>query len=767
MRAVISKKKLEKKICTVMLSIVLILTLAVWNRPLEIKAAGFNNSISDFELYSSGCLKSMKITIDADGVYATAYGKIAIHTQPSRYGWNNRWTYDGSSAWPSTITDDGFVTWGAGNEFLWSDGNPHEITVEFDDGVVNLNSQNTYYVYLWTRATSYGIYPDALVYTLKTQGGKLEDSSGNTLVQADTHTHQWHYEAADNQISAWCTQTSSSDQCTYQGQEKAIRFTLTASDMIHSGEPYGNAEKTDNITTVTGAVCSGIIYYNVDAEGNIIGEALSSAPTEVGKYVATVTIEGQTAKAYFEIKAQTYNITVSDDGNGTASADRTDAEAGTEITLMPNANSGYHFKEWQVISGGVTISDNKFVMPEGSVEIKAAFEKDEEVHSHSWSVTWYNDDTFHWHECEGEGICDIVENSSKFGYRIHIYDDEADTTCNDCGYIRTVDSEDVGNGDVTNDTEVEKNACEAELGGDLKNTVLDSDDNAALETGKNVSVWLEVKNVSESVDETEKDLVQQEAGKATVAMYLDLTLWKQVEGESPKTVSNTNGNVTVTFIVPGEYINNDSSVERIYQIIRIHDGVVTTIGCDFNKRTGEASFTTDKFSTYALAYVDSAKTAGDDKKEEKVEEEVYCTHKFEYSVLQEGTVSQDGLMGMQCIWCGAVEQNTIERIPAYLIFNKVCEQEIRKATGTELTIETDIWESFQKRVLEALSEKPQLNLTINYTYKHKKYTVTIPAGTDVMTLLNEEGFCGFRYLDQMFAGKEIVPEHVKKDEITQ
>ncbi|MGN0376773.1 MAG: hypothetical protein ACI4ED_03980 [Suilimivivens sp.] len=58
-------------------------------------------------------------------------------------------------------------------------------------------------------------------------------------------------------------------------------------------------------------------------------------------------------------------------------------------------------------------------------------------------------------------------------------------------------------------------------------------------------------------------------------------------------------------------------------------------------------------------------------------------------------------------------------------------------------------------MLAALAEKPDLNLTINYTYQHKKYTVTIPAGTDVMALLNEEGYCGFRYLDQQFGGKEI------------
>ena len=49
---------------------------------------------------------------------------------------------------------------------------------------------------------------------------------------------------------------------------------------------------------------------------------------------------------------------------------------GTEITLTATPNKGYHFKEWQVISGGVTIKDDKFTMPSANVEVKAIFEKD-------------------------------------------------------------------------------------------------------------------------------------------------------------------------------------------------------------------------------------------------------------------------------------------------------------------------------------------------------------------------------------------------------
>ena len=61
---------------------------------------------------------------------------------------------------------------------------------------------------------------------------------------------------------------------------------------------------------------------------------------------------------------------------GTASASLTSAKQGEEITLTAAQSRGWHFKEWQVISGGVTIRDHKFVMPNENVIVKAVFEKD-------------------------------------------------------------------------------------------------------------------------------------------------------------------------------------------------------------------------------------------------------------------------------------------------------------------------------------------------------------------------------------------------------
>ena len=75
--------------------------------------------------------------------------------------------------------------------------------------------------------------------------------------------------------------------------------------------------------------------------------------------------------------AAEHTVTVITDGNGTASASSTSATAGTEITLTATPNKGYHFKEWKVESPtGLVITNNKFLMPDSNVEVKAIFEKD-------------------------------------------------------------------------------------------------------------------------------------------------------------------------------------------------------------------------------------------------------------------------------------------------------------------------------------------------------------------------------------------------------
>ena len=70
-----------------------------------------------------------------------------------------------------------------------------------------------------------------------------------------------------------------------------------------------------------------------------------------------------------------FEQTVTTDGNGTAIANITTAASGTKVTLTASPKDGYQFKEWQVLEGGITITNNGFTMPAGNVSVKAIFEK--------------------------------------------------------------------------------------------------------------------------------------------------------------------------------------------------------------------------------------------------------------------------------------------------------------------------------------------------------------------------------------------------------
>ena len=107
------------------------------------------------------------------------------------------------------------------------------------------------------------------------------------------------------------------------------------------------------------------------------------AGLNAGKYTGTLTVTyNGNATVTAEVKLTVnplpakYTVIVQTEGNGTASASPTSAAQGTEITLTATPDKDWHFKDWQVVSGSVIISGDKFTMPAESVTVKAIFEKD-------------------------------------------------------------------------------------------------------------------------------------------------------------------------------------------------------------------------------------------------------------------------------------------------------------------------------------------------------------------------------------------------------
>ena len=132
-----------------------------------------------------------------------------------------------------------------------------------------------------------------------------------------------------------------------------------------------------------------------------------------------------------------------------------------------------------------------------------------------------------------------------------------------------------------------------------------------------------------------------------------------------------------------------------------------------------------------------------------------CSHNIEYEIQQEADPEQDALLAGVCSLCGDVLSYFNVPNSAYAAFLMEAVKSILDVQEGEVLIETQRWVSFNQMVFDAISQRPKTAVTINYKYEGKLYTVTIPAGADVDGLCKESVFCGFRYLDQVFEGREI------------
>lgn len=133
-----------------------------------------------------------------------------------------------------------------------------------------------------------------------------------------------------------------------------------------------------------------------------------------------------------------------------------------------------------------------------------------------------------------------------------------------------------------------------------------------------------------------------------------------------------------------------------------------------------------------------------------------CIHVWEYNIVEQATTEKDSVMAYQCARCGQVIKYLEVPNSAYCVFLKETTETIRSAQTDQVIIDTQHWVSFDKTVLDAIADRRDVTIVVNYKYQGKKYSVTIPCGADVSGLADKDGFCGFRYLDQVFGGMEIL-----------
>lgn len=137
--------------------------------------------------------------------------------------------------------------------------------------------------------------------------------------------------------------------------------------------------------------------------------------------------------------------------------------------------------------------------------------------------------------------------------------------------------------------------------------VLTDEEWEAYKNGENVQITVEVKNADTTVTEDVQKLVEEKVAEeikgGVIGQYIDLSIIKKVGDKDPVVAENTKQPVTFSVTVPEKLVKSD----REYSIVRFHDGVAEVIK-DANTETVDGklviTFSTSKFSTYAIVYKD-------------------------------------------------------------------------------------------------------------------------------------------------------------------
>ena len=88
------------------------------------------------------------------------------------------------------------------------------------------------------------------------------------------------------------------------------------------------------------------------------------------------------------------------------------------------------------------------------------------------------------------------------------------------------------------------------------------------EVAQGVNVWLDIQDMSASVPQTDKTLIQNTSGDYTVGLYLDINLFKKVGSNDATKVTETNGKVKASIVIPESLWKSDVYMMAWLQLSR-------------------------------------------------------------------------------------------------------------------------------------------------------------------------------------------------------
>lgn len=131
---------------------------------------------------------------------------------------------------------------------------------------------------------------------------------------------------------------------------------------------------------------------------------------------------------------------------------------------------------------------------------------------------------------------------------------------------------------------------------------LSEDENKAVKAGNKTQFVLSASGTTPTKEEIA--LIQSVLGNNVIGQCLNLNLTFKISGREDRQITDLSAPMYIAITIPQNLVNHDSSIERIYRIVRIHDGVATLIDGTYDAATNQFTFATDGFSTYALVYED-------------------------------------------------------------------------------------------------------------------------------------------------------------------
>lgn len=218
------------------------------------------------------------------------------------------------------------------------------------------------------------------------------------------------------------TATAEPFRKTYDGQPITLAD-LTAKLTVTPDTVEGTWAAVDALPTDAGA-------YTIHMQFTPTTPNCTSASVNMSVTIerAPVTVTGRilTIKAGEAVPAELYDV-------AGVVAGQTLIPAPTVTHAIPNPTTEGIYT---IIVSGPGISEDgnyEVTYTNGILIVEAASVS----HTHSWTAAWNSNSTHHWHECTAAG-CPVTENSAKEGYGPHVYTSSTDTTCDICGYRRTV-----------------------------------------------------------------------------------------------------------------------------------------------------------------------------------------------------------------------------------------------------------------------------------------------------------------------------------------